>query len=85
MSNSIPQQIAAPGVLRMAAAAQYLGVGIGLAEKLAKQNAFPVIRIGERAIGVAREDLDAYIRSRRYWVGGPNADIKTGDTTSSST
>jgi len=58
-------QIVQPAVYRCAQAAIYIGVSRSQFYNLAKAGEMPILKLGERASGVLRSDLDAYLAKQR--------------------
>lgn len=66
-----------PAVLRTPQAAQYLGLGVPTLEKMRMKGtptSPPFVRMGKRAIGYMRTDLDEWLQaSRRGSTSEPTA------------
>ncbi|WP_397545523.1 helix-turn-helix transcriptional regulator [Roseateles oligotrophus] len=58
-------QTVQPAVYRCAQAAPYIGVSRSQFYNLAKSGEFPILKLGERASGVLRSDLDAWLSKQR--------------------
>jgi len=58
-------QTVQPAVYRCAQAAAYIGVSRSQFYNLAKAGEMPILKLGERASGVLRIDLDAYLAKQR--------------------
>lgn len=57
--------IVQPAVYRCAQAAAYIGVSRSQFYNLAKAGEMPILKLGERASGVLRSDLDAWLNKQR--------------------
>lgn len=54
-----------PRALDYSAAASYLGISVRYLKDLVARGEIPVCRLGERAVRLLPEDLDAFLQRRR--------------------
>ena len=55
-------------VMRVSEGCEYLGIGGTLFYRLIQEGAFPVVRVGGRAIRILKSDLDLYLERGREGV-----------------
>ena len=63
--TSQPTGFLSPAVLRPPSASAYLGVSRSFLYLLVEREEFPMIKLGSRASGVLRSDLDAWLDRQR--------------------